>query len=89
MTKARAVEQYGCSFKIVQNCFMVRIVPTHFMVSAVLMGSSAFTPRVLVGHEQLPFFRKGEQDDTEVGGPGFVTLGLSSLNLNFLAWRMN
>ena len=62
---------------------------SHSMVSAVLMGSSAFTPRVLVGHEQLPFFRKGEQDDTEVGGPGFVTLGLSSLNLNFLAWRMN
>ena len=38
---------------------------SHSMVSAVLMGSSAFTPRVLVGHEQLPFFRKGEQDDTE------------------------
>ena len=46
------------------------------MLSAVLMGSSAFTPRVLVGHGHLPFFRKGSRMIQRWGAPGFVTFGL-------------
>lgn len=76
MTKSRAVEQYGSNFKIVQK-----------LLSGVNCSHSLYafcrSDGLLSLHSQsacrsraASIFQEREQDDTEVGAPGFVTFGL-------------